>query len=214
VTPEPVPAPITDGNLTGTVFEDTNNNGIQDNNETGVANIKIEIIDANGNILNTLTDTVGNYSVANIPEGLATITVDPNTLPPLATLTSGFNPNDVTIVPNTTNDAGSDGCIIPVPVVGSVTGTVKSGRIGISNVTVEITDIYNNVHTVITDTTGIYLATDIPVGSASVLIIDSSVILSTGTTATYDTALSNGNPTSVTVIENTTVDAGADYYSF
>ena len=207
-----VPAPIPTGIITGTVYEDANNNGLQDKNETGVANISVEVIDSNGDIITIVTDNIGNYSLNNLPQGLATVTVNAATLPPLATLTTGLNPNDVTVIANTTANAGNDGYLIPLPLVGSITGQVRSGRLGVPTVTVKITDIYNNIHTVTTDINGRYTATNIPVGTASVLIVDSSVILSTGTTATYLATLSNGNPTSVTVTENITVDAGSDFY--
>ena len=160
------------GTITGTVYEDINNNGVQDINETGVANISIEIIDANGNILTAGTDTVGQYTVTNLPEGLATVTVDPTTLPPLSTLTAGFNPNDVTVVVNSIADAGSDGYIITLPAIGSISGDVRNGRIGLPNVTVQITDVNNIIHTVVTDQTGRYVANGLPIGMASVLVIN------------------------------------------
>ena len=107
-----VPAPVLTGSIEGTVYEDTNNNGLQDNNEIGVANITVEVIDSNGNIISILTDDIGNYSIKNIPQGSATVTVNIATLPPSAILTAGFNPNDVTVIANTTTDAGSDGYLI------------------------------------------------------------------------------------------------------
>lgn len=53
------PAPIQLGNR---VWIDTNNNGIQDADELGVAGVTVQLIDSNGNVLAThVTDANGNY---------------------------------------------------------------------------------------------------------------------------------------------------------
>ena len=106
-----IPQPI--GSISGTVYADTNNNGIQDNNEIGAAGIKVKIVDSNGVTHIATTTETGTYFINNIPEGAAVITVDTETLPYNASLTSGQNPNTITVIGNIDNDAGTDGYINP-----------------------------------------------------------------------------------------------------
>ena len=52
------------------VWFDTDQDGIQDTGETGVANVKVELYDASGNVVGTLyTDSNGNYNFTNLPPG-------------------------------------------------------------------------------------------------------------------------------------------------
>lgn len=73
--------PILDGCVYGQVFCDLNNNGIFDNNETGVYNAPVSVTYNNQTIL-VYTDPNGLYSVSatNGNQSVATISVDPNWL--------------------------------------------------------------------------------------------------------------------------------------
>lgn len=52
------------------VWFDSNENGIQDNGEAGLAGIKVELFDCNGNLLDsTFTDHAGNYLFGNLNPG-------------------------------------------------------------------------------------------------------------------------------------------------
>ena len=201
---ESTPTPVTTGSLTGTVYEDSNNNGSLDNNETGVAHIAIEIIDANGDIHNLLTDNVGNYTISNLPEGVATVTIDPTTLPALATLTVGLNPSDEVVVANTVSQATLDGYIIPVA-VGDIHGQVLVSGQGYAGITLNITDIDGTVHPVVTDNNGNWILTGIIVGDAIVDVDE--------TTLPGGVVRSIGLDQDVfTILENQDTDAGIDGY--
>ena len=201
--------PISTGSLCCTIYEDLNNNGTQDSNETGAENISISIIDINGNTFNTVTDIFGNYTVLDIPQGPATLTIDETTLPTLATLTSGLNPNKLTIIADTFNDACLNAYVIPTVTLGSVTGSVRLNRGPASNAAIEITDVNNIVHTTTTNAEGIYFLDNLPIGIATILVIDSSI-----PNAYYNPSLSNGNPSTILITDSTTVDVGQDSYTY
>jgi uncharacterized repeat protein (TIGR01451 family) len=62
--PGPVQNPST---LSGTVYNDTNNNGVKDSGEAGIANVAVELLDKLGNVQTTVyTDANGNYSFKNL----------------------------------------------------------------------------------------------------------------------------------------------------
>ncbi len=100
---------IPSGHLCGSVYEDTNGNGLRDNQESSTEGIQITVTDVQNSVSSVLTDTDGDYCAYNISEGLATIEVDTTTLPIGTELFTGENPNSVTILANTVNNAGLDG---------------------------------------------------------------------------------------------------------
>jgi len=56
--------------LAGTVFEDTNGDGIQDPGEAGIAGVEIQLLDDDGNLVQTVfTDENGNYKINDIEPG-------------------------------------------------------------------------------------------------------------------------------------------------
>lgn len=61
------PAELT---VSGTVFVDTNRNGVQDAGESGYANALVSV----GN-LSAVTDSNGNYSIPNVPTGTETVKI-------------------------------------------------------------------------------------------------------------------------------------------
>nr|EGQ1590553.1 YSIRK-type signal peptide-containing protein [Staphylococcus pseudintermedius] len=69
VTPEPPTHNVGDK-----VWDDLNKDGIQDDNEPGIANVKVTLKDADGNVVDTrTTDANGNYLFENVKEGDYTI---------------------------------------------------------------------------------------------------------------------------------------------
>ncbi len=193
------------GNVCGVVYEDINANGQQDDNETGVADIDVTIIDANGVSYTVPTDVDGKYCQSDIPEGSASITVDEETLPEGATLTAGENPNDITVVAGQDNNAGTDGYTLPTP-VGNACGYVLVDDQGQSDVTVNLLDSEGTSHSETTDNDGKYCFQDIPQGEATVDVDD--------TTLPDGAELTSGeDPSDVTVVANEDNDAGTDAYT-
>ncbi|WP_226957633.1 SdrD B-like domain-containing protein, partial [Staphylococcus pseudintermedius] len=61
-------------NVGDKVWEDLNKDGIQDQNEPGIANVKVTLKDADGNVVDTrTTDDKGNYLFEKVKEGEYTI---------------------------------------------------------------------------------------------------------------------------------------------
>ncbi len=62
--------PVGTASISGTVFQETNNTGVQGAGEPGIVGVTVELLDSNGNVLNTtLTDTNGDYSFTALPSG-------------------------------------------------------------------------------------------------------------------------------------------------
>jgi len=197
--------PVPTGKVCGTVYEDINQNGQQDDNETGKAGIVVKIIDANGDEQTETTNDLGKYCFTTVVEGSASIEVDESTLPKDATLTAGENPNSIDVEANTANQAGTDGYTLPTP-VGSACGYVLVDGQGQAGVTVTLMDSEGNTHSEVTNTDGKYCFTDIPQGNATVDVDD--------TTLPDGAELTTGeDPSDVNVLPNTENDAGTDEYT-
>jgi protocatechuate 3,4-dioxygenase beta subunit len=70
------------GSLAGTVWDDTNTDGVHDAGETGLAGVTVTILNANGEVVATLTtDDKGAYLAENLIPGTYTVKVDPATVP-------------------------------------------------------------------------------------------------------------------------------------
>jgi hypothetical protein len=66
---------VTKGTISGTVFNDLNDNGVQDGGELGVAGRQIQLTGVSS--ANTTTDVNGNYSFANLAAGSYTLAMTP-----------------------------------------------------------------------------------------------------------------------------------------
>lgn len=93
--------------ISGTVYNDVNDNGTKDSGETtGASNVKVLLyqddgsvigaIDANDTLISTtLTDSSGNYSFTLGIKGNFVLKVDPTTLPSSSTLTPSASPSNL-----------------------------------------------------------------------------------------------------------------------
>ena len=101
----------------GTIYNDSNGNGVQDGSEFGIAAIDVIITDANGDELTIESDADGNWC-ATVPEGATTIYVDVNDpdFPSGGVQTEGDNPNTITTINGQSTNGGNDGfqiCVSP-----------------------------------------------------------------------------------------------------
>ena len=104
--------PLPVGTIHGTVYEDYNGNNKKDNNEKGVENITVTILDSEGNTFIIVTNSRGEYNKDGIAEGEATVTIHENTLPQYNQLTTAdSNPSIVNVISHQDNNAGDDGYI-------------------------------------------------------------------------------------------------------
>ncbi|WP_064013782.1 SdrD B-like domain-containing protein [Deinococcus puniceus] len=55
------------GSMTGTVYQDSNANGVQDNGEPGIAGVTMKETDRNGSTSTVVTDSNGRYTFSNLP---------------------------------------------------------------------------------------------------------------------------------------------------
>ncbi len=91
------PIPITTGTINGLVFNDENANGIFDDDEQGLPNVIIDVLDAEGILTSVDTDINGEWNTTTTV-GEALVTIDENTLPENAIQTAGANPTIVTVI--------------------------------------------------------------------------------------------------------------------
>ncbi len=101
-TKSPTPTPL--GGIRGTVFEDRNNNGVQDAGEPGIEGVSVAIIDSAGRPF-TLTTVNGEYFQPGVPVGSTVIAIFEGSLPPRFVQTIGTNPTTVNVP---VSDAATD----------------------------------------------------------------------------------------------------------
>ena len=114
------------GSLKGRVFYDTNNNGIQNPNEPGIAGVSVEITDIKGNKVTAITDQNGDYQTADLALALGEVTVvviDPSG----HVLTTNNNPQKVQV---------RVGVFATVPNVGYVRPSIRLDKNVVVNETV------------------------------------------------------------------------------
>jgi uncharacterized surface anchored protein len=166
------------------VWYDTNNNGIQDAGETGVAGVTVELYDAAGTglLATTKTDALGNYIFNNLDAGAYTVKFVTSTLPSGYVLTAanqgasdaadtdantstGFT-GVYTLVAgekNMTVDAGIFNSTLPTGSIGDYVwndankdGVQDANEVGIAGVTVKLYDNGVLIATTTTDKNGHY----------------------------------------------------------
>ncbi|EKI4483494.1 fibrinogen-binding adhesin SdrG C-terminal domain-containing protein [Staphylococcus pseudintermedius] len=217
-------------NVGDKVWEDLNKDGIQDQNEPGIANVKVTLKDADGNVVDTrTTDDKGNYLFEKVKEGEYTIEFE---------TPEGYTP---TVTGQGTSDNDSNGTSTKVTVKDGDDLTIDSGftqvtpeppthnvgdkvwddlnkdgiqddnEPGISNVKVTLKDVDGNVvDTRTTDANGNYLFENVKEGDYTIEFETPEGYTPTVTgqgTADND---SNGTSTKVTVKDgdDLTIDSG------
>ncbi len=103
-------------NVGDKVWEDLNKDGIQDQNEPGISNVKVTLKDADGNVVDTrTTDDKGNYLFEKVKEGEYTIEFE---------TPEGYTP---TVTGQGTSDNDSNGTSTKVTVKDGDDLTIDSG---------------------------------------------------------------------------------------
>ncbi|WP_293674768.1 SdrD B-like domain-containing protein [Thiolapillus sp.] len=205
------------GNTYGHLFIDTNGNGSQDAGEPDLPNVDVVVTDSQGGIHRVSSDANGDWTLNDIVYGNATVDVDESDADFPAnhntTATAGSDPSTVTVVVNTSTDAGNDGY---QPNPGTVTGHLfidtngngsqDAGEPNLPNVDVVITDSTGATQTVSTDASGNYTAS-VPAGSTTVDVDETDPDFPANHTQT-----AGADPTTVTVPAGGTGNAGDDGY--
>ena len=179
------------GTVSGTVYEDTNGNGIQDPGELGIPGVDVVIVDSDGVTQMVTTDANGDW-IATVPVGSTDIDVDESTLPVnIDSLTTiGSDPETLIAVVGIDTPSTDDGYNDPM---GTISGTVyedtngngtqDAGELGIPGVDIIIIDGNGIVQTVTTDVNGDWIAT-VPTGSTSVDVDESTLPVGVGVLTT------------------------------
>jgi len=100
------------GEISGTIYNDADGDGVQDPEEEGIDGLEVLITDVNGNTQTITTDSNGNYS-AMLPPGMITITINEAGLPEGIQQTEGSNPITVNVVADRTVTIENSGFVIP-----------------------------------------------------------------------------------------------------
>ncbi|GGE23446.1 hypothetical protein GCM10010832_00150 [Psychroflexus planctonicus] len=150
------------GNIQGRVYLDENANGTQDNGETGIPNIPVDILKSTGETETVISDTEGDWSL-EVPIGETVSTIDTSSpeFPNLFIQTEGTNPTTSNIL---TNESISefDGFAEAAEISGTVyedadgNGNQEAGETGLQGIEVSIEDQFGNVQVVTTNPDGIW----------------------------------------------------------
>ncbi|WP_019039558.1 gliding motility-associated C-terminal domain-containing protein [Psychroflexus tropicus] len=138
------------GILNGIVYEDLNNNSVQDNGEVGIADVDVEILEFDGSSQTLFTDANGFWSTSvGIGETQSTIDIADPDFPQGAVQTQGSNPTTTFIASNANVNETPDGFFLEETtgvLIGKLyfdnngNGTQDSDEDGIANVSITITD--------------------------------------------------------------------------
>jgi len=169
------------------VWLDSNANGVQDSGEAGVAGVTVQLLNAAGNVVSTLTTgTNGDYLFTNLVPGTYSIRVVAPNGYAFTTQDAGGNDatdSDVNATGQSAQTALTSGEIDRswdaglVAKLGTITGTVRedidnnnTGDVGIPGVTVVLVNSAGTtVATTTTDTNGYYVFTGVPAGNYTVV---------------------------------------------
>jgi len=178
-TPITITVNTTLATVSGTVYADTNDNGIQDGGETGIAGVTVILVDGAGVLQqissftetplpNATTDTNGTFTFAGVEPGTLLVQVAP--VPALHLPATGFNSFAFPTV-TSGQSLTQDFPLVPVTVPATVTGTVFAdtnnngiqdpGELGLEGVTVFVVDFLTLTQILpnpVTDADGVYTA--------------------------------------------------------
>ncbi|PTH13295.1 hypothetical protein BU591_11075 [Staphylococcus agnetis] len=216
------------------VWEDANQNGVQDAGETPIPNVVVTLKDSQGTILDTaVTDEYGNYLFSGLPNGDYTVEfVTPD----------GYTPTVVNAGGNDATD--SDGGTVPVTINGADNLTIDSGfykpapeptpvpakynlgdyvwndsnhdgiqnsnEVGIEGVVVTLTKPDGSIVTTTTNASGKYVFNDLENGDYTVTFTTPDGFEPTLTNVGDNRLDSNGITTTASInnADNMTVDSG------
>jgi uncharacterized repeat protein (TIGR01451 family) len=196
------------GTVTGFVYIDYNGNGtFSSTTDVPLQGVTVTVL-SQGKLITVVTDASGYFTATGVPSGTATVDL---MNPPPYVQTQGTDPTSVTVLPAQNNFEENNGFFV----TGSITGTVFQDTNGdgdqdpgeplLGFVSVLITDSLGVTRTVQTDVNGVYTATLVPSGTATVDVVDSTLPPGLRQTAGVD-------PSTVNVVPNTTQNAGIDGY--
>ena len=209
------------GTVTGHLYIDSNDNGVQDLGEPDLPNEQVTITDSNGIQQTVQTDFTGIWS-ATVPPGLTSAKVLTTSahfllnVPAGSVQTEGTDPTQVTAVANSTVSAGNDGYFVPGVVTGHLyvdingNGTQDPGEPNLPAVEVVVTDANGVTHSVKSASSGDWKA-NVPPGSTSAKVNTSDPVFIAAVTHSY-VQTEGSDPTLVTASANATVFAGVDGY--
>ncbi|HCZ1308332.1 TPA: fibrinogen-binding adhesin SdrG C-terminal domain-containing protein, partial [Staphylococcus aureus] len=214
-------------NLGDYVWEDTNKNGIQDQDEKGISGVTVTLKDENGNVLKTVTtDADGKYKFTDLENGTYKVEFEtPSGYTPTQVgsgTDEGIDSNGTSttgVIKDKDNDTIDSGFYKPTYNLGDYVweDTNKNGvqdkdEKGISGVTVTLKDENDKVlKTVTTDENGKYQFTDLNNGTYKVEFETPSGYTPTSVTSGNDTEKDSNGLTTTGVIkdaDNMTLDSG------
>ncbi|HAR6385318.1 TPA: YSIRK-type signal peptide-containing protein [Staphylococcus pseudintermedius] len=214
-------------NVGDKVWEDLNKDGIQDQNEPGIANVKVTLKDADGNVVDTrTTDDKGNYLFEKVKEGEYTIEFEtPEGYTPTQTgqgrVSTDSNGTSSLILVEGNDDLTIDSGFYKEPVTHKVgdkvwddlnkDGIQDDNEPGIANVKVTLKDADGNVvDTLTTDANGNYLFENVKEGDYTIEFETPEGYTPTVTGQGTSDNDSNGTSTKVTVKDgdDLTIDSG------
>ncbi|WP_245394776.1 LPXTG cell wall anchor domain-containing protein [Staphylococcus coagulans] len=208
--------------------EDSNKNGIQDNDELGIPGVKVTLKDSNGTVIETTeTNANGKYSFDNLPNGTYKVDFEtPNNYSPTTpnvgndALDSDGPADALAIISdgnNLTVDQGFYRTEKPKYNVGDKVwedtnkdGIQDDNEPGIANVTVTLKDADGNIiGTEVTDENGIYLFKDVTEGEYTIDFETPNGYTPTITGQGFLNNDSNGTTAKILVDDNDlTIDSG------
>lgn len=205
------------GKVCGIVFEDSSDNAeFNRRTDKRLANVTVNVTDANGDVTTVTTNRRGLYCAKGIARGTATVDIDETTLPVGVEQVVGTDQNEVRVRAYRKNWAGVDGYAL-LSANGNVCGVVfvdvnknkiqDYGEPGITNIAVSITDTNGQVRIIDTDSEGKYCASGIAEGEATVDVDENDVNMPADSEET-----TQSDPSTVNVIADSNNDAGADGY--
>jgi hypothetical protein len=186
------------GALGDIVWYDLNGNGIQETGEVGLNGVTVELLDGNGNVVNTaVTSGNGGYSFAGLFPGTYSVRIVISTLPGGAVETFDLDGTGTADIATATVANGQNLTTVDFGYRGTASvgdriwldlsnnSLQDSGEPGINGVAVELLDASGNVlASTTTSSAGIYGFTNLLAGSYSVRVVAST--LPPGLNQTYD----------------------------
>jgi uncharacterized repeat protein (TIGR01451 family) len=222
------------GDVTGTVFDDTDTDGVQDGGESGLSGVSLDLVAAGLDgvygtiddliVATTFTDGSGNYSFADVPNGSYRVRVtDVGNVLNGYTLTSGLDQIPVTVASADVSNVDFGYARVPgTATIGTRVwldanrdGVINPSEDGIGNVTLNLYDTGPDgavgggddvlVDSATSDTNGFYTFTGLAAGSYYVDVVGAT--LPPGLAPTVGTT----DPTGVIQLADGQVYTGANF---